>query len=222
MNYEFIAETELFKGSSIEEIRNMLDCLQAKVKKFAKGEYVYRTGDKVNLLGLILSGSVNIERDEILGNHTIFSNIQAGNVFAETYACLGKEPLMINVVTVEKTEILFLNMEHLLKTCSSNCEFHNKTIKNLLSVLSKKNLNLTRKINILTQRSIREKILTYLSFQSIKNGSSKFEIPFNRQQLADYLCVDRSALSAELSRMQKENLISYHKNKFCINIDTFL
>lgn len=214
MNYNFIAKIELFKNVPISEIKIILNCLQPKIKTYKKGEYIYRIGNKINQIGIILSGSVNIERDEFLGNHNIIENIQQGNVFAETYACTPENSLMINVVSAELSEILFLNAEEILKPCSKNCEFHNKIIKNLLTVTSKKNLNLTRKINILTQRTIRDKILSYLSFQSIEHNNLEFEIPFNRQQLADYLCADRSAVSAELSKMQKDNIIIYKKNKF--------
>ena len=157
MNYNFIAKIELFKNVPISEIKIILNCLQPKIKTYKKGEYIYRIGNKINQIGIILSGSVNIEKDEFLGNHNIIENIQQGNVFAETYACTPENSLMINVVSAELSEILFLNAEEILNPCSKNCEFHNKIIKNLLTVTSKKNLNLTRKINILTQRTIRDK-----------------------------------------------------------------
>lgn len=137
-----------------------------------------------------------------------------GQLFGESYACMEKMPLMVSAVAAEKSQILFIDAFRVFKTCSSACEFHQRLIVNLVSILAGKNLVLTRKIEHISKKTIRGKVLAYLSDEAGRQGGSGVELPFNRQELADYLCVDRSALSAELSRMQKEGLISYKKNHF--------
>ena len=208
----------IFEGIEDDNIVNILDCLSSVYKKYEKDNYLYHTGDKIESLGLVLSGSVTIERYDLLGNRKILASIHPGDIFGESYACVNKEPLMVNIVAAENCEILFMNVSRVLTLCSSSCEFHNKLVSNLLNILARKNLNFTKKIEILTQKTTREKIMLYLEYEASKAGSTEFSIPFNRQQLADFLSVDRSALSSELSKMQKNGLIEFQKNKFKINI----
>lgn len=214
MNYKFISESKIFQNISEQEIEHIFKCLQIKQTKYNKQDIILHTGTPIDSMGFILSGSVIIEQTDIWGNQTIFDHIPSGQIFAETYACVPDELLMVNVVAAEETEILFLKTERILKTCSSSCKFHSRLIHNLLSVMAAKNLTLTRKMSHITSKTIRGRLLSYLSFQALKQKTYTFEIPFNRQQLADYLCVDRSAMSHELSKMQKEGLLSFDKNKF--------
>lgn len=214
MNYKFISESKIFQNISEQEIEHIFKCLQIKQTKYNKQDIILHTGTPIDSMGFILSGSVIIEQTDIWGNQTIFDRIPSGQIFAETYACAPDELLMVNVVAAEETEILFLKTERILKTCSSSCKFHSRLIHNLLSVMAAKNLTLTRKMSHITSKTIRGRLLSYLSFQALKQKTYTFEIPFNRQQLADYLCVDRSAMSHELSKMQKEGLLSFYKNKF--------
>ena len=217
MDYQFLSQTMLFSGESPEEIKEMLSCLGAVTRSYGKGEIIYHAGECVHSMGLVLSGNVQIESDDVWGNHSVLDDITPGFFFAETYASLLKEPLMVNVVSAAaKTEVLFLNIGRLLTTCTNSCTHHNRLIHNLLYIMAKKNLMLTRKIDHMGQRSIREKVMAYLSFESEKQKKKTFGIPFNRQQLADYLAVDRSALSAELSRMKKDGLIEFEKNIFTL------
>lgn len=216
MDYKFISETELFNGISEGSIDTVFKCLCPKSNSFKKGEYILHSGDTCSEIGLVLSGSVNIERDEIQGGRTIIANIPKGHIFAEAYACSENKPLMINAVAAEKTEILFINIRKILSSCTKGCAFNSLLIKNLLCIMADKNLSLTGKMFIITPKSIREKVSAFLSLQALKNGKRDFYIPFNRQQLADYLCAERSALSAELGRMQREGLICFHKNHFII------
>lgn len=203
-------------GIEQKELEALLDCLKPKRKNYRKGEYVCRAGEPIRHMGFILEGSVNIERNDIWGNQSLLGRVEAGEVFGETYACVPGEVLMVDVVAVEACDILFLDMGKLLKTCSSACGFHNRLIQNLVGVMAAKNLKLSRKINDTASKSIRGRLLSYLSHQVVKQGAYKFEIPFNRQQLADYLGVDRSAMSNELSKMQREGLIEYRKNWFWV------
>lgn len=216
MDYLFLSKTILFHGVSPEEIRTMLHCLGAETRKYQRGSIVYHMGEVVNSMGILLSGSVSIENDDVWGNKSILDKIGPGQVFAETYACVPDEPLMISIVATEPTEILFLDMSRVLNTCSNACGFHNKLIRNLLSVSLQKNLNLSRRIFHTSSKSIRGRLLSYLSFQATQHGSYDFQIPFSRQQLADYLSVDRSALANELGKMQKEGLLRVERNHFTL------
>ncbi len=216
MDYEFLSKTMLFSGDSPEEIKTMLDCLGAAKKRYAKSEVIYHAGETVSSMGIVLSGSVQIENDDLWGHHSVLDSIPPGFVFAETYASLGDEPLMVTVTATRDTEVLFLNVKRLLKTCPNSCAHHSKFIQRLFMVSAQKNLNLSRRIFHTTPKSIRGRLLSYLSFQASAQGSLDFTIPFNRQQLADYLNVERSALSGELGKMQREGLLKTEKNHFTL------
>lgn len=209
-----LAKTALFRGCEPEEVEAMLACLGAVRRAFAKGTQILRTGETVSSLGLVLSGRVRIESGDVWGNTTVLDQVGPGEVFAETYACTPGEPLMVDVVAAERSEILFLAISRVLQTCPSTCEHHHRLIQNLLSLSAQKNLNLSRKIFHTSPKTIRGRLLSYLSEQAIRSGSQHFTVPFNRQQLADYLNVDRSALSNELSKMQRDGLLKVDKNRF--------
>lgn len=214
MDYQFLTQTQLFFGNSVEEIKAMLKCLGATEKFYGKGDTIYHEGDNITHMGMVLSGSVRLESDDLWGNTSILSHIETGQLFGETYACLPKEPLMVRVVAAEPSHILFLDALRLMKVCRNTCGHHARLIQNLLMSSAEKNLNLSRRIFHTSSKTIRGRLLAYLSFQASRQGSREFTIPFNRQQLADYLSVDRSALSNELSKMQKEGLLEVERNHF--------
>ncbi len=216
MDFIFLSKTPLFRGMTPQETETLLGCLSPSSKTFQRGSVIYHAGDIINTIGIVLSGSVSIENDDVWGNKSILDRVGSGQVFAETYACTPGVPLMITVVAVEPSEILLLDIGHVLHVCSNACGFHNKLIQNLLSIASQKNLHLSRRIFHTSSKSIRGRLLSYLSFQASQQGSLSFEIPFNRQQLADYLSVDRSAMSNELSKMQKDGLIEVRRNHFTL------
>ncbi len=219
MNIQFLTKTPLFRGSSLEEIEGMLNCLGARQRRFEKGERICRVGDSVTELGVILSGRVIIESDDIWGNTTVLDSVGPGQSFGETYACTPGEPMMVQVVAAEGSEILFLDIGRVLGICSNSCGHHSKLIRNLLALTAQKNLNLSRKIFHTSSKTIRGRLLSYLSDQAVRSGSNRFAIPFNRQQLADYLNVERSALSNELSKMKKEGLLKLDRNQFELLMD---
>lgn len=216
MNFSFLTKTLLFRGTTEAEAEAMLQCLSSYTKSYAKGEIIYRAGEVIEDIGMVLSGSVHIENDDVWGNKSILSLVDTGQIFAETYACIPGEPLMVNVTAAEKTEVLFLNTARLLQTCPKSCIHHNKLIKNLLQISAQKNLILSRRILHTSPKSIRGRLLSYLSEQVMQSGNYRLTIPFNRQQLADYLGVDRSALSGELSKMQRDGILIYKKNTFVL------
>ena len=215
MNYiSIIKNSQLFSGIESNDIQSLIGCLTAKEKKFDKNEVIFHQGEAIDYMGLVLSGCVHIVKEDFWGNRTILSDITPSQMFGESFACANKQDLTVSAIAVEATTVLFLDIKRILTTCSSTCLFHARLIRNLISVLAEKNLMLTGKIEHITKRSTQEKLLSYLSAESIKAGSAMFEIPFNRQQLAEYLAVDRSAMSIELSRLQKKGFLTYHKNIF--------
>ena len=213
MNFFELSKTVLFRGITPQEIESMMTCLGTDERSFSKGEMIYRSGDVVSALGIVLSGSVFVEADDFWGKKTILDKVGAGQVFAEAYACTPGEPLMINVVAAENTKVLFLNMDRVITTCSAACQHHGKLIRNLLSLAAQKNLTLSRKIFHTSSKSIRGRLMSYLSYQAVLNGSRRFSLPLNRQQLADDLNVERSSLSSELGKMQKDGLIRIDRNR---------
>lgn len=216
MNTFFLSNTSLFRGISEGEISDLLSCIGAKERKFQKDEVIFRAGSPVNEIGLVESGSVNIVVNLYWGNSIIFGHVEKGEVFAENVAAIPGKELVCDVVVCEDTKVLFLNMQKLLTTCERACAFHTRLIMNMLRISAQKNLNMSSRMMHTASKSLRERLLSYLSGQALEHGSSHFIIPFNRQQLADYLAVNRSAMSKELSKMQEDGLITYHKNEFTL------
>lgn len=219
MDYEMLRGTVLFRGCSQEDIKEMLACLGARVRRFEKGETILRAGDTAAFMGLVLSGAVNIEYDDVWGARAILGRAGPGGMFAETYAFTPDEKLMVSVVAAEASEALTIEARRILSSCPGSCTHHAVLIRNLLQVSAQKNLELSRHILHTTPKSIRGRLLSYFSEQVRRGGSCSFTIPFNRQQLADYLGVDRSALSAELSKMRADGLIDYDRSSFFVRCE---
>lgn len=213
----FLTKTPLFQGIAPKELEQMLGCLGASARQYGKGQTIYHVGETVEQMGVVVTGSVHVVQDDVWGNRSIWAQVGPGQVFAETYASLPGEVLNVGVEAVEETQVLFLDVGRVLQVCPGGCPFHSRLLRNLLQVMALKNLNLTRKISHITPRSIRDRMLAYLSNEAVRQGTMDFRIPFNRQQLADYLSVDRSALSAELSKMKREGLLDYQKNHFVLH-----
>lgn len=211
-----IQKSSLFSGVSEKELEAMLTCLSPVMTEYAKNQFVLRFGDSVTSMGLVLSGNVHIVREDFWGNRNILSQAAPGQMFAESYVCTQGATLGVSVIAAEAATILSLELRRILTSCTSACEFHTRLIRNLLSVLAEKNLMLNDKLTHMAQRTTREKLLSYLSTEALRQGSSSFDIPFNRQQMADYLSVDRSAMSNELCKMRDEGLLSFSKNRFTI------
>lgn len=210
--FNVLKNSMLFSDIEENELDSMLVCLNAKIKDYKKDDFVFRVGDKITQVGFVLTGKVHIINEDYWGNRVIISQIKEGNLFGESYACAGATAETISAVAIEDTKIMFLDVKRIITTCSSGCVFNTRLIKNLITVLSQKNLLLTGKIEHTSKRSTREKLLSYLSNESKKANSSSFNIPFNRQQLADFLCVDRSAMSNELSKMKKDGILDFNKS----------
>lgn len=216
MDCSFLAETGLFRGVEQTSIPALLRCLNARQKTYKKGAIIYRAGDEAPWIGMVLQGRAHVESVDIWGNPGILSHLEPGDLFAETYACLPGEPMLVQVAAAQQTETLFLNGERLLCPCGSGCSYHGRILRNLIEITARKNLDLSRRMLHTSHKTIRGRLLSYFSQQAVTAGKNAFTLPFNRQQLADYLGVDRSALSAALSKMQQEGLIRYKKNRFTL------
>lgn len=204
----------LFHGLSEEEISVLLDCISAAVICRKAGEYILSAGDTTENMGFVLTGSVLVVQDDFWGHRNIMTRVLPGDIFAEPFAAVPNSVLNVSAVAADDSEILLLNVKRLLSECHSACGFHNRLIGNLVAVLARKTLAFNEKITHISKRTTREKLLSFLSSEAIRKGSLTFDIAFNRQQLADYLCVERAAMCVELSKLQKENILHFHKNHF--------
>ncbi len=213
-----IRSTPLFSGISEEELTAMLSCLKAEKKDFLKEVFVLRAGDTVDSIGLVLSGNVLIIQEDIWGNRNILSKAGPGQTFAAAYACAPGSKLNVSVIAETPVTAMFLNVSRILNICPSACAHHSRIIRNLLSELAGKNLRFNEKITHMGQRTTRSKIMSYLSAEAQRLGACEFDIPFSRQQLADYLAVERSGLSLELGKMRNEGLLDYYKNHFLLKV----
>ena len=212
-----LSNTRLFRGIGSDELPLLLQCLGAAQKHYDRGETILAEGAPTEQLGMVLTGMAMIGYDDVWGNHSLLGHVGPGEVFAEPYACIPGEPLLISVTASEDTEVLFLNIGKVLTTCTNACPFHAKLIQNLLTVCAAKNLQLSQRILHTAPKGIRARLMSYFSECVKRAGQYSFDIPYNRQQLADYLGVDRSAMCSELSRMQREGLLTYHKNHFSVH-----
>lgn len=213
---DLLKNTELFSGIQEDEIQSMLGCLSAVKRHFDKGSYIFKIGEQVSAVALVLEGCVYIQREDYWGNLSILNEIEEGEIFGEAYAVPGSGGMENNAIAVRDCEVLFLDFHHILTVCSSSCRFHTLLIQNLFAVMAAKNRILAGKLRHMSQRTTREKLLSYLSEQSRKNRGPEFDIPFNRQQLADFLSVDRSAMSNELCKMRDEGILTFQRNHFIL------
>ncbi|MEE1320904.1 MAG: Crp/Fnr family transcriptional regulator [Acutalibacteraceae bacterium] len=206
--------TKLFSGVGEEDIASLLSCLGARKKSYKKGEYILREGEHISDIFILVEGKIHIQKDDYWGNRSILSVISVGEMFGEGYAAPESGALLNDVVAVEDSSVIFFDVKRILTTCSSACRFHNMIVQNMFFAISDKNRRLVQKLGHMSGRTTRAKLISYLSEEAKRQGSSTFTVPFNRQQLADYLCVDRSAMSNELCKMRDEGMIKFEKSRF--------
>ena len=209
-----LKRTQLFSGVGEEEIGAMLNCLQARLCTYKKGEYVLRQGEHLDKILVLVGGKLHIQRYDYWGNRSIINMVSIGEMFGEAYVAPESGTLINDALAVEDSAVIFFDVKRIITVCSSACRFHSMVVQNLFFAISDKNRKLVQKLTFMTKRTTREKLIAYLSEESKRQNSSEFSIPFNRQQLADYLSVDRSAMSNELCKMRDEGLIEFEKNYF--------
>lgn len=211
---QVLQSSQLFEGIEPGQIQILLGCLHAAVNTYQKGEFILHRGEPTRRMGIVLEGTAHIIKEDFWGNRVILGPSGPGQLFAESYACLGSENLAVSVVAATTARVMFLDVVSLFQSCTTACDFHTRMIRNLTRVLAGRNLMLTQKVEHMAQKTTREKLLSYLSAESIRQSSLSFDIPFDRQQLADFLCVERAAMSVELSKLQKEGLLVTKRNHF--------
>lgn len=213
-HFDILRKCSLFNQIEDEKLIKMLGCLGARVETFDKKYTIMAAGNSAKYIGIMLSGSAQIFQIDYFGNRSIVAGVEPSEMFCEAFACAEVAAVPVTVVANEPCEVMFIDCNHILHTCTNNCGFHQQLIFNLMKSLATKNIMFHRKIEITSKRSTREKIMAYLMFCAKKADSNSFDIPFDRQELADYLEVDRSGLSAEISKLRKQGIIKSYKKHF--------
>ena len=212
--FDILESCPLFDGISREELGALLDCLGARRSEMKKGQVILAEGEPARFVGIVLEGRVQIEKVDYYGNRSILTQAVPGELFAESFACAGAAEMPVSAVATEDGAVMLIERTRITTGCSNACGFHSRLIANLLKIVSVRNLQLSQKIEITGKRTTREKLLAYLMGQAKFHGSDSFTIPFDRQTLADYLQVERSAMSAQISKLRREGILESRKNHF--------
>ncbi len=219
MGHPVLSRCPLFAGISATELAALLECLAAREVAVEKNQTIFWEGDPAQDMGIVLEGAVQVVRDDYYGNRTIVAQVEPGGLFAEAFACAGTPFFPVSVVASAAGAVMLLDCQRIMTVCGSSCVFHGRLVKNLLAIVANKTLQLNQKLELLSRRSIRERLMSYLLSCAKKADSSEFTIPYDRQQLANYLCVERSALSAEIGRLQREGVLESRRRWFSLKGD---
>lgn len=214
--FDVLLTCPLFDGLTAGELESLLTCLNGTLRQLEKGSAVFREGDRADRVGVVLTGTVQVVRDDYYGNRSILTILKPGELFGEVFACADTELLPVSVLTLRDSTVLLLDCKRVLNVCSGGCRFHNRLVGNLLQIVAQKNLMLNRKIELLSHKTTREKVMAFLLEQAKQNGSPEFTIPFDRQGLADYLGAERSAMSAVIGKLCREGVIETSGSRFKI------
>ena len=214
--FDVLRACRLFDGVGDDDLLRMLDCFGAKVAQFDKKYTIMAEGAPAKYIGIMLSGSAQVEQMDYYGNRSILSHIATSQMFAEAFACVQTPSLPVSVIANEPCEVMFINADHILHTCQNHCGFHQRLIFNLMKDLAAKTIEFHQKLEILSKRTTRDKLMAYLTVQAKQAGSRRFTIPFDRQELADYLEVERSGLSTEIGKLRQEGLLDSHRREFIL------
>lgn len=206
----------LFQGIRQEDMGAMLHCTGYHMGTYRRGQVIALEAEQIKHVGIVAAGAVDMIKEDLWGNKTLLMRLRKSEMFGETFACSEDTRSVVTFTAAEDTQVLFIPFYKIMHTCSMACEFHQRLVENMVRIIAAKNRELLRKVEIISKKTLREKILTYLSAQAQLQGSRYFEIPLGRLELAEYLCADRSALTRELSSMKEDGLIDYEKNLFKI------
>lgn len=214
--FEILSKCPLFDGMELSELDSMITCLDSKTIDIAKDNPVFLEGSPARFIGVVLSGTVQVVREDYYGNRSIMAILQPGELFAEAFSFAGLDTMPVSAFAIKDSKVLLLDCRRILTSCSNACHFHSLLMKNLLQGIAQKNLALSRKIRYMSQKSTKEKLMAFLFDQAKQHGSTEFVIPYDRQALADYLGVERSAMSAEISKLKKSGVIDTKGSWFCM------
>ena len=206
----------LFDGIKPSDMKPMLHCISYHVATYAKGEIIAFEGENLKHIGIVLSGSVDMVKEDLWGNKTMLIRTRQSELFGETFACGNDNLSVVTFVVSEDATVMFMPFSRVMHSCTMACEFHHRLLENMVKLIALKNRNLIQKIDVVSKRTIREKLLAYLSILAQQQNTRYVESPLGRVELAEYLCVDRSALTRELAKMKDDGLIDYDKNCFKI------
>lgn len=209
-----LKRTEVFKDANELECQAMMFCFKTKFKNYEKNQYIVSQGDDMEYVVLLLKGSCNVENVDTLGNISILTKMKRGDIYGLEATYAGDETYKDSLIATEKCTVLFLNKFKLTHPCTNHCKRHEQVIKNTTKMLADRSIELLEKLTHLSQKTTRDKLLSYLSMMSKKANSPYFEIPFNKTELANYLSVDRSAMSTELSKMRDEGIVDFDKKQY--------
>ncbi len=213
---DVLKNVSLFRNFDEEKIKCLLKCLSVKTENYRAKEAIFLAGNKFEYMGIVLSGHVQIVKEDFYGNKNIVSSVEKGQLFGESFACADIKIIPVSVFAAEDCEIMLIDYRKIIRTCQHNCPFYSKIIFNMLRIIANKNIMISQKMEFISKRTTKEKLLAYLSLEAEKAGSNTFSIPYNRQELADFLSVDRSAMSAELCKLRDSGIIEFNKNKFSL------
>ena len=216
LNAEQLKSIPLFDGIAVQDIDPMLKCIGAFYRSLPKGCYTLKDEEDIRCVGIVLSGQINMVKDDLLGNPTILVMMKQYELFGETFACGVQQGATVSFRAACPTEVMFLPFSRIITVCSNRCPFHHRLIENMMRLLAEKNMQFIERAEITAQKTLRDKILTYLSFQAKNQDSHYIESPLGKQEMAEYLCADRTALSRELSRMKVDGIIDFDKNTYRI------
>lgn len=209
-------KSPLFEGIQPEDRVAMLGCIGYFVRSYHRGETIAFEDEQIRHVGILLSGKVDMIKEDLWGNKTMLVRTQKDELFGETFACGDDTLSVVTFVVAEDARILFIPFNKVMHTCTMACEFHHRLVENMVRIIANRNRDLIRKVEVISKKTLREKILAYLSLQAQLHESRYFELPLGRLELADYLCADRSALTRELANMKADGLIDYDRNTFRI------
>lgn len=212
--YKLMRNSPLFSNISPDDYPALLGCVQAKTAQYHKDEFISLSGDAVNHIGMVLQGGVLVLKEDVFGNRAILNNLGPGAIFGESFLCGGNDALTVSVQAAETAEVLFLSFDKVMQSCSNACAFHSILLKNMVVMIAQKNVRLVEKLEVTTKHSLREKILAYLSQLAQQQQTATVQAPLGRVDLADFMGVDRSALTRELNRMRQQGLLEYERNTY--------
>lgn len=205
--FEILSHCPLFNGITTSDLTGMLKCLNAKSVEFSKGDSIFLEGDPAQFVGVVLDGAIQILQEDYYGNRSVLTILEPGELFAEVFSCAGLNAIPVSAIAIKKSTVLLLNCQQMFTVCGNACRFHSQLLQNLLKVMAMKNLAMTQKIRYMSQKTTKDKLTAFLLDHAKQNDSSEFVIPYDRQALADYLGVERSAMSVELSKLKKNGQI---------------
>ncbi len=208
---EILKRTKLFTNINEGEIEKLLKCLKSYRKNYSKGDFIFIAGNNTPGVGIVISGEAQIIKENILGDSTIIALLKSGDMFGETFACMKMKEIPVSVISSDKSDVLFIDIDNIIHTCPSSCSFHSQLISNMLYIIAEKNILLNQKMSYITHKTIRNRLEAFFLDIIEKKGSYTFTLPYNRNELADYLCADRSAMSRELFKMQSDGIIKINK-----------